>query len=226
MDDKNIQLQINELNRKMDLVLELLAKQQERSEAVEDIVEDISIVGKDAFQTAVDELAIQNIRVDGEDIKYLIFKVLRNVKTFGELMDMLESLMDFLHDVGPVVHDAGITLTNILGEFDQKGYVSYFRHLGLLAAEFKNSVTEEDIIRLRENMPALGSIIRNLTQPQVLDTLSRLTGTVLNMQMDEKIDNKSLFKLAREMNKPEVRRTLSFTLRLLGEIGKNQMSNK
>lgn len=226
MDNKNIQLQIDELNRKMDLVLELLAKQQQRSEVVEDLVEDLSIVGKDAFQTAVDELAVQNIQVDGEDIKYLIFKVLRNIKTFGELMDMLESLMDFLHDIGPVVHDAGIAFTNTLGDLDEKGYFSYFKQLGLLASEFKNSVTEEDIIRLRENMPALGDIIRNLTQPQVLNSLSNLTHIVSSMQINEKIDNKSLFKLAREMNKPEVRRTLSFTLRLLGEIGTNQMSNK
>lgn len=39
----------------MDLVLELLAKQQQRSEVVEDLVEDLNIVVKDAFQTAVDE---------------------------------------------------------------------------------------------------------------------------------------------------------------------------
>ena len=220
MADSNIQLQIDELNRKMDLILEMLAKQQRSAVVVEDLVEDLAIVGKDAFQTAVDELAMQNIKVDGDDIKYLFIKILRNVKTFGELMDMMESLMDFLNDIGPVVHDAGIAFTKTLGTLEEKGYFSYFKQLGLLAAEFKESVTEDDISRLRENMPAIASIIRNVTQPQTLNALSNLTAMLSTMQMDEKIDNKSLFKLAREMNKPEVRRTLSFTLRVLAELGK------
>jgi len=220
--ENNLQQQIDELNRKMDLVLELLAKQQERSEVVEDLVEDLNIVVKDAFQTAVDELAVQNIKIDGEDVRYLVFKLLRNVKTFGELMDMLESLMDFLHDIGPVVHDAGIAFTKALDDLDQKGYFSYFKQLGLLAADFKEHVTEKDIIRLRESMPAIGLMLRSLTQPKVMNALAEVTQTLSAMEMDEKIDNKSLIGLARQLSKPEVRRTLSFTLRVMGELGKTK----
>ncbi|MGE0078507.1 MAG: hypothetical protein AB7S48_11655 [Bacteroidales bacterium] len=223
MNENNMQQQIDELNRKMDLVLELLSKQQERAVVVEDLVEDLAIVGRDAFQTAVDELAVQNIKVDGDDVKYLIFKVLRNVKTFGELLEMMESLMDFLNDIGPVVHDAGIAFTNTLGTLEQKGYFSYLKQLGLLAAEFKEAVTEDDIVRLRENMPAVASILRNVTQPQTLNALSNITSLLSTLQMDETLDNKSLFKLMREMNKPEVRKTLSFTLRVLGELGKTKV---
>lgn len=218
--ENNLQQQIDELNRKMDLVLELLAKQQERSEVVEDLVEDVNIVVKDAFQTAVDELTVQNIKIDGEDVRYLVFKLLRNVKTFGELMDMLESLMDFLHDIGPVVHDAGIAVTKTLDNLDRKGYFDYFRQLGLLAAELKENITEDDIVRLRESMPAIGQIIRSLTQPGVMNALAEASQTLAGMQMDEKIDSKSLLGLARQLNKPEVRRTLSFTLRVLAELGK------
>jgi len=220
--ENNLQQQIDDLNRKMDLVLELLAKQQQRSEVVEDLVEDLNIVVKDAFQTAVDELAVQNIKIDGEDVRYLVFKLLRNVKTFGELMDMLESLMDFLHDIGPVVHDAGIAFTKALDDLDKKGYFDYFRQLGLLAAEFKEHVTEEDIIRLRESMPAVGLMLRSLTQPKVMNALAEVTQTLSSMEMDEKIDNKSLIGIARQLSKPEVRRTLSFMLRVMGELGKTK----
>lgn len=218
--ENNLQQQIDELNSKMDMVLELLKKQQERSEVVEDLVEDLAIVGKDAFQTAVDELAIQNIKIDGEDVKYLVFKLLRNVKTFGELMDMLESLMDFLHDVGPVVHDAGIAFTKSLGELEREGYFSYFKQLALLAADLKNNITEDDIVQLRQSMPAIGLMVRSLTQPKVMNAMAEISQTLAGMEMDEKIDNKSLIGLARQLSKPEVRRTLSFMLRVLGELGK------
>jgi len=218
--DNSLQLQVDELNRKMDLVLELLAKQQERSEVVDDLVEDLNIVAKDAFQTAVDELTVQSIKIDSEDLRYLVFKLLRNVKTFGELMDMMESLMDLIHDFGPVVHDAGISITKALDDLDRQGYFSYFKQLGLLATEFKENVTEEDIARLRENMPALGIMLRSLTQPKVMNALAQITQTLSGMEMNETIDNKSLVGLARQVSKPDVRRTLSFTLRVLGELGK------
>lgn len=222
MSEKNIQIQIDELNRKMDLVLDLMNNQCRKSEAIEDLVEDLSIVGKDAFQTAVDELAIQNISVDGDDIKYLVFKILGNIKTFGELMDTLESVMDFVRDIGPVVKDAGIAVTKSLGTLESQGYISYLKQLGLLAADMKDVFTEDDIKRLRENLPVVGSIIRNVTQPEVLKSAQRLTEILSSMEIDEKVDNKSLLKLIREMNKPDVRRTLSFSLRMLSEIGKTK----
>ncbi len=223
MADTSIQQQVDELNRKVDLMLEIMSRQSQQSEAMQDLVEDLSIVGKDAFQTAVDELAIQNIRVDGEDIKYLVFKFLRNIKTFGELMDTLESVMDFLHDVGPIVKDAGIAATNSLGKLESEGYIAYMKQLVNLAGEFKNAVTEEDIIRLKENLPTIGAAIRNVTQPHVLAEVQHITEVLATMRMDDKADNKSLFKLMREMNKPEVRKTLSFMLRMISEISKNKV---
>ena len=223
MADTSIQQQVDELNRKVDLMLEIMSRQSQQSEAMQDLVEDLSIVGKDAFQTAVDELAIQNIRVDGEDIKYLVFKFLRNIKTFGELMDTLESVMDFLHDVGPIVKDAGIAATNSLGKLESEGYIAYMKQLVNLAGEFKNAVTEEDIIRLKENLPTIGAAIRNVTQPHVLAEVQHITEVLATMRMDDKADNKSLFKLMREMNKPEVRKSLSFMLRMLSEISKNKV---
>ncbi|HOP03110.1 MAG TPA: hypothetical protein PL017_05845 [Tenuifilaceae bacterium] len=223
MADTSIQQQVDELNRKVDLMLEIMSRQSQQSEAMQDLVEDLSIVGKDAFQTAVDELAIQNIRVDGEDIKYLVFKFLRNIKTFGELMDTLESVMDFLHDVGPIVKDAGIAATNSLGKLESEGYIAYMKQLVNLAGEFKNAVTEEDIIRLKENLPTIGAAIRNVTQPHVLAEVQHITEVLATMRMDDKADNKSLFKLMREMNKPEVRKSLSFMLRMISEISKNKV---
>jgi len=218
--ENSIQIQINELNQKMDLVLEKLGQQSQQNEVYTDLMSDLAIVGRDAFQTTVDELADQNIRVDGEDIKYLVYKILRNIKTFGELMDTLESTMDFVHDVGPVVHDAGIAFTNSLANLEEKGYISYLKQLGLLAADIKEVVTEQDILRIRNNLPQIGSIINNLTQPELLQSAAHLTGLLSTLRIDEKLDNKSLFKLVREFNKPEVRKTLSFVLRLVSELGK------
>ncbi|MEZ5011910.1 MAG: hypothetical protein R2744_10110 [Bacteroidales bacterium] len=49
MSDKNIQVQIDEINRKLDLILEEAAYQRGNRETVTDLVDDLAIVGKDAF---------------------------------------------------------------------------------------------------------------------------------------------------------------------------------
>ena len=222
MDERIIEQQIDALNQKLDTVIELLVSQHQKNEVVEDLIDDLSIVGKNAFQATVDELAVQNISIEADDLKYLFFKVLGNIKTFGELMDMLESVVDLVKDLSPIVHDASIAVTEKLGQLDREGYFSYLNQLGLLAIEFKKNFTEKDITRLREEMPAVGAIVRNLSQPQVVNALATITETLSEMKLDDKLDNKSLFRLFRELNKPDVRKTLSFTLRLLAELGKKQ----
>ncbi|HON17759.1 MAG TPA: hypothetical protein PK990_01160 [Salinivirgaceae bacterium] len=218
--ENHFQTQIDQLNQKLDAILQMLQKQQQQAEMVEDLVNDITIIGNDAFQNVVNDLAVQNIQVGSEEIRYLVYKILRNIKTFGQLMDMLESMMDLMNDLGPVVHDAGIVLTEKLAELDRNGTLSYLRQLGLLAADIKNHITEEDIVRLRENMPAIGQVFRNFTQPNIVKALSELSQSIATISIDEKTDTKSLFALVRQLNQPEVRRVLSVTLRIMAEIGK------
>ncbi len=224
--ENNLQHQIDELNQKMDTILQLFHKQRQQSEMVDDLVNDLAIVGKDAFQTMVDDLSVQNIQVRGDEIRYLVYKFLANIRTFAELLEMMESLMDLLKDLGPVVHDGGIAITHWLESMEKKGYFRYLKQLQLLAAEVKEHITEEDLIRLRENMPTIGRIVRNLTHPQVLNAMAKLTDTLSTMKMDPKQDPCSIFGLVRMMNKPEVRRTLSFTLRIAAELGKVDNSIK
>ena len=60
MDERIIEQQIDALNQKLDTVIELLVSQHQKNEVVEDLIDDLSIVGKNAFQATVDELAVQN----------------------------------------------------------------------------------------------------------------------------------------------------------------------
>ena len=76
MTEKNIQGQIDEINRKLDLVLHYVNEQRLKSERMEDLVTDVSIIGKDLFDTAVYELDNQGIELDLEEMKVLAFKLI------------------------------------------------------------------------------------------------------------------------------------------------------
>ena len=51
----NIQEQINDINRKLDLVLEEVIAQRETRQSVEDLASDLTIVGNDIFKNADEE---------------------------------------------------------------------------------------------------------------------------------------------------------------------------
>ena len=64
MSEKNIQEQINEINNKLDRVLEFVEHQYGKREEFDDLVADLSIVAKDAFSSTVTALDKAGVELD------------------------------------------------------------------------------------------------------------------------------------------------------------------
>jgi hypothetical protein len=109
MAEKNIQVQMDEINQKLDLVLHYVNEQRLKSERMEDLVTDVSIIGKDLFDTAVYELDNQGIELDVEEIKVLAFKLIKNAGNFTRVLELFESTNDFIMDAGPVMREISLT---------------------------------------------------------------------------------------------------------------------
>ena len=182
MSDNNIQEQIGQLNQKLDLILESIEQQKRNREEFDDLVSDLSIVAKDAFRHTVVMLDKSQVDFDHSGIPMLLIKLLQNIDTFYEMLEMLESAKDFMKDISPVLHQMGLDAVNKMNEFDQKGYFE---------------------------------IVRNLTQPDVIAALGRTSKALAEIKMDDKSVNKSLFGLLKQLSSPEVRRSLSYALRLV-----------
>jgi uncharacterized protein YjgD (DUF1641 family) len=220
MDENNMQKEIIELNRKLDLVLEEMQVQRRKREELDDLLTDLSYIGKDIFQTAVIELDRAGVDVDIENVSRLGIGLVKNINTFNQLLGMLESMMDLAKDVEPIVRQMGLDAINKMAEFEQKGYIDFVKELGNVAEKFMTKYTAEDLRRLSQNMDKITSIIDNLTQPSVLDSLDKLSRSFAQTKIDDKLDNKSLFKLFKEFNSPEVRKSMSYSLRLVQSLTK------
>jgi len=180
--DINIQAQIAALNRKMDLVLESVEQQKRNREEFDDLVSDLNIIAKDAFHHTVVMLDKSQVDLDHSGIPMLLVKLLQNIDTFYEMLEMLESAKDLLKDLTPILHQVGLDAINKMNEFEQKGYFD---------------------------------IVSNLTQPHVIQALGQISKAIAETRMDDQLDNKSLFGLLKQFNSPEVRKSLSYTLRLI-----------
>ena len=221
MKEIELQEQMDRLNRKLDLILESVEQQKRNREEFDDFVADAGIVAKDAFRQTVSLLDKSQVELDHCGLSCLMVKVLQNLGNFYEMLEMMESARDFMKDVTPILHQVGLDAVNKMNELDQKGYFEYAGQLMKFMDRFMQTFTVEDLRNLQDNLDNMAGIIRNLTQPELIASLNKVTKTIGDVKMDDMLDNISLWKIFMKMRSPEVRKSLSYSLRLLETINKS-----
>ncbi len=221
MAEKELQEQLDELHQKMDMVLEYVSLQNQKREEIDDFVEDAGIVIKDVVRHTSGMLQNAQVELDHVDLPGLMIKVLQNLGTFHEMFEMMESAKDFMKDVTPILHQVGLDAVNKMNELDRKGYFEYISELGNFVDKWIQLFTREDLIRLQNNLENIAGIVRNLSDPALMKGLNNMTLALAEVKPDEKLDNKSLFGLFKQLNSPEVRQSLSYSLRLVQQIAKS-----
>ena len=187
MSENNIQEQISQLNQKLDLILESIEQQKRNREEFDDLVSDLSIVAKDAFHHTVVMLDKSQVDMDHSGVPMLLIKLLQNIDTFYEMLEMLESAKDFMKDISPVLHQMGLDAVNKMNEFDQLGYFDIVRNL-----------TNPDVIA------ALGRTSKALAEVKMDDKLDNKSLFGLLKQLNSPDVRKSLsfaLRLVQEINK-------------------------
>jgi uncharacterized protein YjgD (DUF1641 family) len=219
--EQTIQEQMDVLNAKLDRVLEFVEQQHLRREELDDLMEDVSIVAKDAFQHTVQTLDKAGIELDTCSLDCMLLKIAGNLGTFMQMIEMLESLNDFMKDVTPILHQAGLDAIEKFHEFERKGYIDFVMQLGAVAGKFMQSFTAADLKRVEENIDLITGMLKDLTDTELLAAFSRSARVLREVKMDDQADDLSLWKIAMKMRSPEVRKSLSYSLRLLEAINKN-----
>jgi len=217
--------QIAELNQKVDTILEYVNQQRLKSQAIDDLVADASIIGKDVYDTTVKALDDHEVVLDPDELRELGIRVAQNVGNFNTILDTLGSAMDLMKDVGPIANEVIIDTTKKLNEFEQKGYFEFLREFGQIIDNIVIHYGVEDVRMLADNVVAMLDVVKNLTQPDMLKSIDNAVRVFANLEMDN-IPEYSIFKVMREMNKPEMKRTLGFFMTFLNNMSKNTINQK
>lgn len=224
MSDNNaLQSQINDINRKLDLLLGYMQEQQLKSARTDDLIADLSIVGKDMYDTAVTELDNYSVELDPEQLKVLTIKLLKNVPTFIRVVDMMESMDDLAKDAGPMVNEMIIDFTKKLHELESKGYFEFFKESGKVLDNVITHFTAEDISQLADNVVTILLTVKNFTQPEVLKGLNNAIKVFNSLEM-EKIPEYSIWKLFRELRSPEMKRGIAFMVTFIKNMANSAQS--
>lgn len=189
MENQEFQQQIDVLNQKLDLLLGYVEEQRRNSMVIEDLVDDVSRVGTEIFKSTVDQFDHQSVTFDGEAFQGMLFKLIKSIPTLNSMLDLLESANDLVKDVSPIVLEVFIDITHQFQKLEENGTIDAMKKIG-----------------------------NDLSNPQFAKNLTLFTNAIASVKPDEKLDKKSLFGLLREINKPEVRQSLGFILRIAKQM--------
>jgi len=224
MEEKKLQTQIDELNSKLDIILEEIELQRRHRREMEDLKDDLMRVGKDFYETAVEELDQIHDHVNTKDILHFGKYMLRNVNTISKVIQQLESAKDFLKDASPLIREYIIDFMATLDEFDRKGYFEFFKEAQNIIDNVVTSFNKNDVKALGDNIVTILNTVKNLTQPDMLHAVNNAVSVYKNLDI-EVSKEVSYLKMIKELNKPEVKRGIAFAIQFLKNISE-QNENK
>jgi len=184
MAEKDLQIQIDEINLKLDAILECATEQKLRSGRMDDLFADVNIITKDAFRTTVEELENQGVELNWDDLKFLAFKFLKNIDKFTWVMDTFESAYDLMQDMGPVVREVIIDTIRKMAEMEKKGYFEFFTELTRAMDTVVEHYSGEDVRLLADNIVTIMDTLKNLTQPEMLLAMNNAVNVFQKLEVD------------------------------------------
>ncbi len=209
--------QIKEINQKLDLLLEHVNQQRLRSEMAEDLISDVALIGKDAYDSTVTQLEDQGVDLDGEALQQLLFKLLKNAHNFSMILTMVESMGDLMKDLGPVAIEAGHDVIEKFHQFEQKGYFEFLKESSKIMDNIVAHYSVEDIRMLADNIVTILDTVKNLTQPDMLRAMNNAFNIFKDLDPTS-VPEYSIWKLVREMNSREMKRGIGFIITFMKNL--------
>ena len=217
---ENTSQQIAELNQKVDTILEYVNQQRLKSESIDDLVADASIIGKDVYDSTVKVLDEHEVVLDPDQLRELGIRMAQNVGNFNNMLISLGSAMDLLKDLEPIANEVIIDATKKLNEFEQKGYFEFLKEFGQIIDNVVTHFGAEDARMLGDNVVTILDTVKNLTQPDMLKSIDNAVKVFANMEM-ENVPEYSIFRVIREINKPEMKKAWGFLFTFLKNMSSN-----
>lgn len=219
MDNKTIQTQLQDIQQKLDFITEQMVETQRRQNELQELKNDLTLIGKDMFNAAVEELEDVAPYFDTKDLVHLLKKLLRNTRNLTRLLGQLESAEDLFKDLQPLSKKIFDEILATLNELDQKGYFEFFRESFQILDTIVTSFSVDDVKLLRQNIVSILLTVKGMTQPEMLQTIDNALDFFRKMDIAVEKDV-SYLQILKEMRNPEVKKGIIFMLEFLKNMAK------
>lgn len=198
---------------KLEAVTGYLVSQQQRQEEWEELKRDVIPIANHVIKLSIDELAEIGTDFQGEDLLFLVKRLLRDTRLLTQLLDRLESTVELAEDLQSVGNQAFHQAIFTLDRLEREGYFAFARGGWNILERIISEFSEEDVQALGDNIVTILTTVKNLTQPEVM----ALTNNALQaIQGPEEMEyDPSLWALLRDLRDPRTRRGLGKLLNMV-----------
>ncbi|MFC1619179.1 DUF1641 domain-containing protein [Candidatus Neomarinimicrobiota bacterium] len=221
MNETSLAEQLQDIQMKLDAIQSELAVSRRQQEEMQELKDDLTMVAKDVFQSAVVELEDVAPFVQTGDFLHLIKRIVRNTNNISSAISQLESFLDFLEDWGPIGKELFSDGLEKLDEMDRKGYFAFIKEVSSIMDSVVTHFSVEDVRLLSENVVTILETVKSLTQPEMLHALNNALTVYQNIDT-ESIEEYSAIRALRELRTPEMKRGLGFIITFLKNVSREQ----
>ncbi|HGY54734.1 MAG TPA: DUF1641 domain-containing protein [Caldithrix abyssi] len=214
MEQKKIEQEIKEIHEKLDFITQQLQETCKHNQEMQELKNDLALVGKDMFDAAVEGLEDVAPYFDTSDLLHLGKKLLRNTRNLNRMLTQLESAEDLFHDLKPLGKQMFDELLETLNELDRKGYFEFFGEAFKIIDTIVTTFDVEDVRLLRENIASILLTIKDMTQPEMLNSMNNALDFFKKMDVVIK-DEVSFFTIMKKLRDPEVKKGIAFSLEFI-----------
>lgn len=220
---------LTELTQKIDalagqvqVLSDYVDEQRRRQREWDDLKSDLTPVALDLYQVAVEQLNEIEPYVQLEDLIYLVKRLARNTRTIEQLLDQVESLSDLLRDATPILNDAVLMGVEKLDAMERRGYFNLVREGQYVLDNIVDAFGPADVRQLGDNVVTILTTVKEMTQPEVMNTVQNLAGTMRMVEAQPGQVDTSVWGILKQLRDPQTRRGLAMTLTMLRAVGEDQ----
>jgi uncharacterized protein YjgD (DUF1641 family) len=133
---------------------------------------------------------------------------------------MFEMAMDLGDELGPIANESIIDFTKQMNTFEQKGYFEFIKGVGPIIDNIVTNFGKEDLHELADSIVTILSIVKEITQPEILGTIKNAI-TTFNALETESVPSYSIWRVMKEMNSPEMKKALGFGITFMKNVSKD-----
>ncbi len=221
MNNDSLDQKLSLILKQQEMILNELAVVRKQRQEIQELKEDLTFIARDVFQTAVTEMEDVAPFVESGDFLNLFKKLLRNTRNITSAIEKFDSMLDFMEDGKPIGKELFNDLLSFLDELDRKGYFAFMKELTKVADNIVTHFSDEDVRLLGDNIVTILETVRNLSQPDMLQSINNAVSIYKNLDITH-IEEYTMWRAFREMNTPELKKGIGFIMTFLKNLSIHQ----
>jgi len=165
---------LEDLSRKLDAVVEISQKAKAQEEVIQDLVRDLYVVSNSAVFSLQDVLDLENVQVDGRDVREFLILTLKNLRNFNAALSQLEAMTELGRETASTTQKLVMDFIQQVGELERKGYFEHGHKAAQAMDTFIQNLPRDTFQKMEAAAPELAQLADELSNPEEISNLRRL----------------------------------------------------